>query len=210
MPGFYADGEYDLAGFIVGVVDRERLITGRGIAAGDALIGVPSSGLHTNGYSLARRIVFEQLGLGVDSHVRRTRHAPWARRCSSRTAPTCRSCARCSTASCIKGMAHITGGGITDNLPRVLPPSTVARVDLSRWSVPPLFAWLMAQGRVPLDDMLRTFNMGVGLIIVTSPAKADHVIEELAARGGRDARVIGDIIAGDGPAVSYTGRFPAA
>ena len=107
-------------------------------------------------------------------------------------------------------MAHITGGGITDNLPRVLPASTVARVDLSRWSMPPLFAWLMAQGRVPLDDMLRTFNMGIGLIIVTAPAKADHVIEELAARGGRDARVIGDVIAGDGPSVSYTGRFPAA
>ena len=108
----------------------------------------------------------------------------------------------------IKAMAHITGGGITDNLPRVLPASTVARVDLSSWSMPPLFAWLMAQGRVPLDDMLRTFNMGIGLIIVTAPGKAEQVIEKLAARGSRDARVIGEIVAGDGPSVSYTGRFP--
>ena len=102
-------------------------------------------------------------------------------------------------------MAHITGGGITDNLPRVLPASVVASVDLSRWHLPPLFQWLMEQGRVPLDDMLRTFNMGVGLVIVTSADKADHVMEELAARGGREARVIGEIVAGHGPAVAYSG-----
>jgi phosphoribosylaminoimidazole (AIR) synthetase len=107
--------------------------------------------------------------------------------------------------SLIKGMAHVTGGGITDNLPRVLPASVVASVDLSRWQVPPIFQWLMEQGRVPLDDMLRTFNMGIGLIIVTAAAKADHVMEEFAARGGRDARVIGEIVAGQGPAVVYTG-----
>jgi len=88
---------------------------------------------------------------------------------------------------------------------RVLPASVVASVDLSRWHLPPLFQWLMEQGRVPLDDMLRTFNMGVGLVIVTASAKADHVMEELAARGGREARVIGEIVAGDGPAVSYSG-----
>jgi phosphoribosylaminoimidazole (AIR) synthetase len=102
-------------------------------------------------------------------------------------------------------MAHITGGGITDNLPRVLSASVVASVDLSRWHVPALFQWLMEQGRVPLDDMLRTFNVGIGLIIVTSAAKADHVIEELSARGGSDARRIGEIVAGQGPAVAYTG-----
>ena len=105
----------------------------------------------------------------------------------------------------IKGMAHITGGGITDNLPRVLSSSVVASVDLSRWQVPPIFQWLMEQGRVPLDDMLRTFNMGVGLVIVTAAAKADHVMEGLSARGGRDARIIGEIVPGQGPAVTYTG-----
>ena len=209
MPGFYAEGEYDLAGYIVGAADRERLITGRGIAEGDALIGVASSGLHTNGYSLARRIVFDQLGLDVDSHVGELGATVGAALLEPHRSylPLVRPLL---DGALIKGMAHITGGGITDNLPRVLPVSTVARVDLSRWSMPPIFAWLMAQGRVPLDDMLRTFNMGVGLIIVTAPGKADQLIDELAARGGRDARVIGEIVAGDGPSVSYTGRFPAA
>jgi len=204
MPGFYADGEYDLAGFIVGAADREQLITGRGIGAGDALIGVPSSGLHTNGYSLARRIVFEHLGLSVDSHL-----PALGRTVGDALLEPHRSYLPLIKpmlgGGLIKGMAHITGGGITDNLPRVLPASVVASVDLSRWHLPPLFQWLMEQGRVPLDDMLRTFNMGVGLVIVTAAAKADHVMEELAARGGREARVIGEIVAGDGPAVAYSG-----
>jgi phosphoribosylformylglycinamidine cyclo-ligase len=204
MPGFYAEGEYDLAGFIVGAADRERLITGRGIGVGDVLIGVPSSGLHTNGYSLARRIVFEHLGLTVDAHVPALGRTVGDALLEPHRSylPLVRPMLE---GGLIKGMAHITGGGITDNLPRVLPASVVASVDLSRWQVPPIFQWLMEQGGVPLDDMLRTFNMGIGLVIVTSAAKADHVMEELAARGGRDARVIGETIAGQGPAVAYTG-----
>jgi phosphoribosylformylglycinamidine cyclo-ligase len=205
MPGFYADGEYDLAGFIVGAANRDQLITGRGIVAGDVLISVPSSGLHTNGYSLARRIVFDHLRLSVDSHV-----SALGRTIGEALLEPHRSylplVRPMLEGGLIKGMAHITGGGITDNLPRVLPASVVASVDLSRWQIPPLFQWLMDQGHVPLDDMLRTFNMGVGLIIVTAAAKADHVLEELAARGGRDARAIGEIVAGHGPAVAYTGR----
>ncbi len=209
MPGFYSDGEYDLAGFIVGAAERERLITGRGIGAGDALIGVPSSGLHTNGYSLARQIVFEHLGLTVDSHV-----AELGRTVAEALLEPHRSylplVRPLLDGNLIKGMAHITGGGITDNLPRVLPTSMVAQVDLSRWQVPPLFQWLMAQGRVPLDDMLRTFNMGIGLVIVTGAAQVEHVLEALSARGGRDARVIGEIVAGQGPSVTYTGLLSAA
>jgi phosphoribosylformylglycinamidine cyclo-ligase len=202
MPGFYADGEYDIAGFIVGVVDRERLINTRSTAVGDVLVGVPSSGLHTNGYSLARRIVFDRLKLTVDSEVPelgRTvgdvllephrSYLPFVRPLLS--------------AGRIKGMAHITGGGITDNLPRVLPHGTTAVVDLGTWEPPPLFRWLQQSGEVPLDDMLRTFNMGIGLIIVTSAHDAEPLIGELAARGGRDARVIGEIVAGDPSAVSY-------
>jgi len=204
MPGFYPDGEYDLAGFIVGAADREQLITGRGIAPGDVLIGVPSSGLHTNGYSLARRIVFEHLGLSVDSHVAALGGTIGDALLEPHRSylPLVRPMLE---GDLIKGMAHITGGGITDNLPRVLSSSVVASVDLSRWQVPPIFQWLMEQGRVPLDDMLRTFNMGVGLVIVTAAAKADHVMEGLSARGGRDARIIGEIVPGQGPAVTYTG-----
>jgi phosphoribosylformylglycinamidine cyclo-ligase len=202
MPGMYADGEYDLAGFIVGAVDRERLINGRTIAIGDVLVGVPSSGLHTNGYSLARRIVFDHLKLRVDSHVPELgvtvgdallephrSYLPYVRPLLA--------------AGRIKGMAHITGGGITENLPRVLPHGTAAVVDAASWPVPPLFTWLRDSGRVPSDDMYRTFNMGIGLIAVTSRDMAEPLIGELAARGGRGARVIGEVVPGEPPSVSY-------
>ncbi|MGE0394909.1 MAG: phosphoribosylformylglycinamidine cyclo-ligase [Vicinamibacterales bacterium] len=205
MPGFYADGEYDLAGFIVGAVEREHLVNGRGITPGDVLIGIPSSGLHTNGYSLARRIVFEQMKLAVDAMVDEL-----GRTVGEALLEPHRSylpmIQPLLAGQRIKGMAHITGGGITDNLPRVLPHGTAAEVHLGSWDVPALFRWLQAGGQVPPEDMLRTFNMGIGLILVASEANAEVLLEELAARGGRHARVIGAIVAGDGdPAVRYTG-----
>jgi phosphoribosylformylglycinamidine cyclo-ligase len=202
MPGFYKDGEYDMAGFIIGAVDKARLINGRTIGVGDVLVGVPSSGLHTNGYSLARQIVFERLGLTVDSHVPELgktvgealiephkSYLPYIRPLLD--------------GGRIKGMAHITGGGITDNLPRVLPHGTAAVIDASAWEIPPIFRWLQRSGQVPIDDMMRTFNMGIGLIIVTGRDKAESLLDELAARGGRDARVIGDVVAGEPPNVTY-------
>jgi phosphoribosylformylglycinamidine cyclo-ligase len=202
MPGFYGEGEYDVAGFIVGVVDRPRLISGRTIAVGDVLVGIPSSGLHTNGYSLARRVIFEHLRLDVNSYVpelSRTvgdallephrSYLPFIRPLLG--------------GGRIKGMAHITGGGITDNLPRVLPHGTAAVIETSAWEVPPIFQWLQQGGNIPADDMMRTFNMGIGLIIVTGRDQAESLIGELAARGGRDARLIGEIVPGEPPAVSY-------
>jgi phosphoribosylformylglycinamidine cyclo-ligase len=202
MPGLYADGEYDLAGFIVGVVDRERLINGRTIAVGDVLVGVPSSGLHTNGYSLARRIVFDTLGLRVDSHV-----PELSMTVGDALLEPHRSYLNLIRpildGGRVKGMAHITGGGITDNLPRVLPHGTAAVIDAKSWKVPPLFRWLQQNGRVPIEDMMRTFNMGIGLIIVTTAHQSEALIEELAARGGHDARVIGEVVPGEPPSVSY-------
>jgi phosphoribosylformylglycinamidine cyclo-ligase len=202
MPGFYADGEYDIAGFIVGAVDRSRLINGRAIAIGDVLVGVPSSGLHTNGYSLARRIVFDVLKLRVDSYVDELGqtvadallepHRSYLPMVQPLLA-----------AGRIKGMAHITGGGITENLPRILPHGTAAEVDVAAWTAPPLFTWLQHAGGVPIDDMLRTFNMGIGLIAVTARDQAEPLMGELAARGGRDARIIGEIVAGEPPSVTY-------
>lgn len=202
MPGFYGDGEYDVAGFIVGAVDRSRLITGRTIAVGDVLVGVPSSGLHTNGYSLARRVVFDHLGLDVDSYVPElSRTAGEALLEPHRSyLPIIKPMLEGGR---IKGMAHITGGGITDNLPRVLPHGTAAVVHTSAWEVPPIFTWLQRSGGVPTDDMLRTFNMGIGLIIVTGRDDAEALIDGMAARGGRDARVIGEIVPGEPPAVTY-------
>jgi phosphoribosylformylglycinamidine cyclo-ligase len=203
MPGFYADGEYDVAGFIVGVVERERLLDGRAVAEGDVLVGVPSSGLHTNGYSLARKIVFDQLGLTVDSRVEELGAAVGDvllephRSYLSMVRPLIEG-------GRVKALAHITGGGLTDNVPRVLPRGTAARIDRGTWTVPPLFRWLQEAGDVPADEMYRAFNMGVGLVLIVSSDHAEQALEELAARGGRDSRVIGEVVAGSGdPAVQY-------
>jgi phosphoribosylformylglycinamidine cyclo-ligase len=202
MPGFYSDGEYDVAGFIVGVVDRERLVSGRAIAVGDVLVGIPSSGLHTNGYSLARRVIFDHLKLDVGSYV-----PELSRTVGDALLDPHRSYLSIIQplleAGRIKGMAHITGGGITDNLPRVLPHGTAATVEMGSWQVPPIFTWLQRSGNIPVEDMMRTFNMGIGLIIVTVRDQAEALIGELAARGGRDARVIGEIVPGEPPSVSY-------
>lgn len=198
MPGFYAEGEYDVAGFIVGAVPRARLIDGSAIAAGDVLIGLPSAGLHTNGYSLARKIVFETAGLDVGD--------PWpgdSRTVAEVLLATHRSylpAIRPLLASgMIKGMAHITGGGITENLPRVLPEGLQARVDRSAWDVPPVFQWMQKTGGVPEDDMRRAFNMGIGLIVACAKTDADPLLRALAQE---QPKVIGEIAAGD-PAVVY-------
>jgi phosphoribosylformylglycinamidine cyclo-ligase len=201
MPGFYADGEYDVAGFIVGVVDRRRVIDGRTIAPGDALIGLPSSGLHTNGYSLARRIAFDVAGLSVDSHVPELgttlgtalliphrSYLPLVRPLLS--------------AGTIKGMAHITGGGITENLPRILPAGTHAVIERSAWDVPAIFGWLQRAASVPEAEMLRTFNMGIGLIAACAPAHEEAILRALAEAGEPHARRIGRVQPG-GEGVRY-------
>jgi phosphoribosylformylglycinamidine cyclo-ligase len=205
MPGFYADGEYDVAGFIVGAVDRDRLIDGRGVAPGDVLIGVPSSGLHTNGYSLARRIVFERLRLGIHDRV-----AELGVTVAEALLEPHRSYLAVIRpllhTGRLKAMAHITGGGITDNLPRVLPRGTEAVIRLGSWDVPTIFRWLERAGAVPQEDMLRTFNMGIGLILVVAAADADAVIAALRAGGESDVRLIGTIASaaeGQAPFVRY-------
>jgi len=195
MPGFYADGEYDIAGFIVGVVEKRRLITGAAIAPGDVLIGVPSTGLHTNGYSLARRIAFDHLGLQVDHVVPELKQTIGEallvphRSYLALVRPLL-------TTGVIKGMAHITGGGITENLPRIFPEATGAVVRTSAWTVPPVFSWLQERGGVPVSDMFRTFNMGIGLIAVTARDDADAVARSL------EGRIIGEIVRGES-VVSY-------
>ena len=195
MPGFYADGEYDLAGFIVGAVEGEMLVDGRSIAVGDVVMGLPSSGLHTNGYSLARRIAFDHLGLDVDTRVDdlgQTVGEAFLVPHRSYLASVYPLVAK----GAIKGMAHITGGGITDNLPRVLPPGTAARIDRTSWEVPPLFQWLQRSGDVPDDDMLRTFNMGIGMILVCTPALVEPIVEDLKSHNVQPL-LIGEIVRGD-------------
>jgi phosphoribosylformylglycinamidine cyclo-ligase len=165
------------------------------------LIGVPSSGLHTNGYSLARSIAFDRLGLGVGDHVVDLGTTVGAALLAPHRSylPLVRPLLRDGA---IKGMAHITGGGITDNLPRVLPEGTEAVVDLGAWDVPPVFRWLASAGSVPQSDMLRTFNMGIGLVIVVAASDQDRVLRTLEEPG---ARVIGEIRRGPQPQVRYAG-----
>jgi phosphoribosylformylglycinamidine cyclo-ligase len=201
MPGFYADGEYDVAGFIVGAVSRDRLIDGKTIAPGDVLIGVPSSGLHTNGYSLARRIAFEVARLRPGDHVKElgatigdallVPHRSYL--------PVVRPLL---AGRLIKGMAHITGGGITENLPRIIPSGMHALIDRRSWTVPAIFQWLQRTGSVPEDDMMRTFNMGIGLIIACARDHGSQVADALAAAGERGAVRIGEIRPG-GEGVVY-------
>ena len=167
MPGLYVPGEYDLAGFIVGAVEQNKLMTGAGIRAGDVLIGLPSTGLHTNGYSLARKLFFEvakatvntrvpELGCTVGEELLKV-HKSYAR-------PV----AALRDAGLLKGAAHITGGGITDNLPRILPDKVSARIQTGSWPVPPVFEVLRQIGRVPEADWRRTFNLGVGMILAVA------------------------------------------
>jgi phosphoribosylformylglycinamidine cyclo-ligase len=195
MPGFYADGEYDLAGTIVGCVNRPDIITGEHIQIGYVLIGLPSNGLHTNGYSLARKLLFEVAHYNPDHYVNELKDKAGA--ALMRTHRSYLSVIRKLTAAgVVRGMAHITGGGITENLPRILPRGTAAVVDLAGWTVPPLFEHLQHLGNVEQDEMLRTFNMGIGLIAVV-PAEQVKKAKALLDRANERHHLIGRIIRGD-------------
>jgi phosphoribosylformylglycinamidine cyclo-ligase len=199
MPGFYADGEYELAGTIVGCVNRPDIITGDNIQIGDVLIGLPSNGLHTNGYSLARKLLFEVAKYGPDQYVNELKDKTGA--ALMRTHRSYLSVIKKLTAGgpevgLVRGMAHITGGGITENLPRILPRGTGAVVDLASWTVPPLFEHLQHLGNVEQDEMLRTFNMGIGLIVVV-PAEQVKKAKAILNRANERHHIIGRITRGD-------------
>ena len=201
MPGFYAAGEYDIAGFIVGVVERDRLITGARLRPGDALLGLRSTGLHTNGYSLARAIVFEHLGLAADTVVNEVGGTIGDEllRVHRSYLPVIRPLLE---AGLVKGLAHITGGGITENLPRILPPGTAALVDRSAWTPNAVFRYLQRVGSVPEDDMYRTFNMGIGMIVVCEADDESRVTALLQGAGEALVHRVGRIIEGE-PGVVY-------
>jgi phosphoribosylformylglycinamidine cyclo-ligase len=195
MPGFYPDGEYDLAGFIVGVVNRERIITGKNVQIGDIVLGLPSNGMHTNGYSLARKLLFEVAHYSPETYVNeiknkvgnelmRTHKSYWP------------SLKKLLDADCVSALAHITGGGITENLPRVLPRGTAALIELGSWPVLPIFEHLRQLGNVEQDEMLRTFNMGLGMLLVIPSAKFKKV-HTFLERVGEKAYTVGRIVKGE-------------
>ncbi|WP_437763039.1 phosphoribosylformylglycinamidine cyclo-ligase [Sorangium sp. So ce281] len=200
LPGMYADGEYDLAGFAVGVVERSRILDGKRIAAGDAVLGVASSGLHSNGFSLARRVLEKEMGLTMSDRV-----ADLGGTVGEALLTPTRIYARAITAllaacgDAVRGLSHITGGGLPGNLPRVLPEGLGARLDLGSYQRPAVFQVLQRGGPVEEAEMRRTFNLGVGLVAVVEKGAADRAIEALA-KSGEQAWVLGEVVpVGDVP-----------
>ncbi len=200
MPDMYAAKDFDLAGFCVGAVERERLIDGSTIAPGDCLIGLASSGIHSNGFSLVRKILERKTTVpDALTPLEQTLLAP--------TRIYVKSVLQVLQTNAVKGIAHITGGGFTENIPRILPPGTGATIDLNAWDLPPLFAWLMQAGPVEEQEMLRTFNCGVGLVMVVDADSRDEIIQSLQA-SGESVYIIGDIVAQSGPpSVTYSGEL---
>jgi phosphoribosylformylglycinamidine cyclo-ligase len=196
MPGFYGGGEYDLAGTIVGLVDRKKILDGAAIRNNDVLIGLPSTGLHTNGYSLARKIFFEEMALSVDSRLEELGDASIGDVLLATHRSYLASVGPLLDAGLLHGMAHITGGGFFDNIPRVLPEGLGALVKYGSWPVPPIFEVIAQRGGVGLEEMMRVFNMGVGMVLFV--AAQDAV--EVAQRFGKNEErfyVIGNVFEGE-------------
>jgi len=197
MPGFYADGEYDVAGFIVGIVDRSRVINGTRITAGDVVLGLPSAGLHTNGYSLARKLLFETAGYQIDTHVAElgcTVGEELLKPHKSYLLPLAR---LIEHQGVIKGLAHITGGGLLENIPRILPSNVDVALKEGSWPALPVFDLLQKIGQVPREEMLRTFNLGLGMVIITSPEYVEMVKDQVR-QAGEKHYLIGEVVDGEG------------
>ena len=192
MPDIYSHGDYDLAGFCVGVVEKRNVIDGTAIQPGDAVIGIASSGFHSNGYSLVRRVVFDMAGLGVNDFVEplgQTVGAALLTPTRIYARPVRRILNHYKRKSVVHGIAHITGGGLFDNLVRIVPDGVRIEIDRSSWTIPPVFSWLQKLGDIESDEMFRVFNMGIGLVLVVSPFYADSVQRMLADAGYENWRL---------------------
>jgi phosphoribosylformylglycinamidine cyclo-ligase len=204
MPGFYQPGEYDVSGTIVGVVEKSRMLNGqKTVRRGDAIIGIASSGLHTNGYSLARKIFFEQLHLDYKSHVPELKNTIGDELLKIHVSygPLVQKLLKRFNAkqSQVKAFAHITGGGFVDNIPRVLPKTCDAVIRKGSWNMLPIFKMLEAKGGVPDEELYQVFNMGIGMVSIVSPEKANDILKFIRAQK-HDAWMIGEIVKGSGEA----------
>jgi phosphoribosylformylglycinamidine cyclo-ligase len=200
MPGLYTEGDYDLAGFCVGVVERRNLINGKKIAPGDVVIGLASTGVHSNGFSLVRRIVFDLHGMGVDDKVDalggRTLGEALLEPTKIYAEPLRKLRAHYPVKSVLHGIAHITGGGLCENIARILPAETRVKITRGSWEIPPIFSWLQTLGDVNDDEMFRVFNMGVGMAVIASPYFAD-TIQRILGDAGVTTWKIGEVEAGE-------------
>ena len=200
MPDFYAEGEYDMAGFAVGVVDRKKMIDGTRIKEGNAVIGIASSGIHSNGYSLVRKLFFDKLGMSAADYVEElgttlgeallTPTRIYGKACNA-VFGTCE----------VNGIVHITGGGFYENIPRIIPEGLGVSIRLESWEIPPVFQYIKKMGNIELKEMFSTFNMGIGMVMITDPEKKEAVLSALG-KAGENARVIGEIVKGRGVSIS--------
>jgi phosphoribosylformylglycinamidine cyclo-ligase len=192
MPGFYREGEYDIAGFTVGVVERDKIIDGSSITVGDKLIGIASSGLHSNGYSLARKVIFDKLGLGIDSELPGLGRTV-AEELLTPTRIYVKSVLNLLRDFRVNGIAHITGGGLLENVPRILPHACKALISRTAWEVPPIFQFLQEAGGISDEELFRTFNCGIGMVLAVPGKETEEILIRLSGLSEK-ARIIGEVV----------------
>ena len=196
MPDFYSEGEYDMAGFSVGIVDKSRIITGAKVAVGQKVVGIPSSGIHSNGYSLVRKVFFDKMNMSVNDYVEELGETLG----EALLRPTriyADACEAVLPNFDVKGIVHITGGGFYENIPRILPEGTAVSINVGTWDVPPIFPYMKKCGNIDRVEMFSTYNMGVGMMMVVDAEDADAVVEALKG-AGENASVIGEIVPDEG------------
>lgn len=195
MPDFYGEGEYDMAGFSVGMADKEKIITGKKVDEGNVIVGIASSGIHSNGYSLVRKVFFDKMGMDVKDHVEELGMSLG----EALLTPTKIYAAACNAVIPkfdVKGIVHITGGGFFENIPRILPEGLAAKIKIGTWEVPPIFPYIKKCGNIDKIEMFSTFNMGVGMMMIVEAKDADAVVKALRA-AGETADIIGQVVKTD-------------
>lgn len=199
MPDFYSEGEYDMAGFSVGMVDKDKIITGEKIREGNVIIGIASSGIHSNGYSLVRKVFFEKMGMKVDDYVEEL-GMTLGEALLTPTKIYASACSAVLPKYDVKGIIHITGGGFFENIPRILPEGTAAKIQIGTWEVPPIFPYIKKCGNIDKIEMFSTYNMGVGMMMIVEAKDADSAVKALR-EAGETADIIGRIVKTDGDKV---------
>ena len=199
MPDFYSEGEYDMAGFSVGMVDKDKIITGEKIREGNVIIGIASSGIHSNGYSLVRKVFFEKMGMKVDDYVEEL-GMTLGEALLTPTKIYASACSAVLPKYDVKGIIHITGGGFFENIPRILPEGTAAKIQIGTWEVPPIFPYIKKCGNIDKIEMFSTYNMGVGMMMIVEAKDANSIVKALR-EAGETADIIGQIVKTDGDKV---------
>ncbi|MGV8147290.1 MAG: phosphoribosylformylglycinamidine cyclo-ligase [Alkaliphilus sp.] len=199
MPGFYTEGEYDVAGFVVGIADKSNIVTGKSIEEGDVIIGLESSGLHSNGFSLVRKVLLELRKFSLDAHFDRLGSSLGAELIKP-TKLYVKPVIEVIKSVSVKGIVHITGGGFYENIPRILPDNVNAEINLGSWEVPEIFRLIQEEGNIDSDEMYKTFNMGIGMMLVVNKDDVEKTIE-LLTQNGENTKEIGKIINGNNQVV---------